>query len=109
MKVSVAVRAAVVLSMITGCQQTKPAAPPPVPPVISSFSADLTTVSSGQAVKLSFTTTGAKELSLIDDTGADIPVTGSVESGSATVMPTHTSFYVLRAVGKPAAPIARPI
>src|SRR4051794_686619 len=100
MKVSVAAAAVVSVLFAVGCTQPKPAPPPPAPPVIKTFSADKTQISPGAMVKLTFTTTGAKEVSLLDQSGATIPVTGTAESGEATVSPTKTAFYVLRATGE---------
>jgi len=41
--------------------------------VIKTFSADQTQVSPGAMVKLTFTTADAKEVSLIDQTGMEVP------------------------------------
>ncbi|MBS1153575.1 MAG: OmpA/MotB protein, partial [Myxococcaceae bacterium] len=99
MKASSGALAALALLFAAACTTTKAGPPPPAPPVIKTFSADQTQVSPGAMVKLTFTTADAKEVSLIDQTGMEVPVTGSVESGQATVMPTRTSFYVLRVTG----------
>ena len=99
MKVSLRALAALALLFTAACNTTRVGPPPPAPPVIKTFSADLATISMGDAVKLSFTTEGANDFSLIDQSGTSIPITGSVTEGSATVMPTKTSFYVLRVSG----------
>ncbi len=100
MKVSLRALTALALLFTASCTTTKAGPPPPAPPVIKSFSADKTMVSSGTAVKLTFTTADAKEVSLIDQSGTEVPVTGSVEMGEATVTPTRSSFYVLRVTGE---------
>jgi hypothetical protein len=99
MKVSFAAFAAFALLLALGCSQSKPI-PVPAPPAITSFAAEKTVISEGQSVKLTFSTRNAKEVSLIDQTGAEVPVTGSVEAGEATVSPSQTAFYVLRATGE---------
>jgi hypothetical protein len=76
------------------------ASPPPLPPLIKTFSADKTQVTAGTAVKLSFTADRATEVTLLDDTGASISLSGDASAGDATVTPTRTSFYVLRASGE---------
>ena len=100
MKVSLRAAAALALLFTAACTSTKAGPPPPAPPVITNFVASKTMVSAGTAVTLSFTTSGAKDVSLVDQTGLEIPVNGTVGDGSATVTPTQTSFYVLRVTGE---------
>lgn len=96
------VRAALagVATVLSACPAPMPPTPPAVPPVITSFSADQTQVLSGAAVKLSFTAERATEVTLLDQTGAKIPLSGDAAAGEATVHPGQTSFYVLRASGE---------
>lgn len=93
-------RLAVVLGVISlaACRIIDPA-PPPEAPRIGSFTASQTRTSPGEQVTLTFTTTGASEVELIDDSGRFIQLEGGVDSGTATVAPTRSAFYVLRATG----------
>src|SRR6185295_18893630 len=90
---------AALAAALVACSPQQAQTPPPVPPVITTFSADKTQVFAGQQVKLSFTVERAKELSLIDETGTTLMTSGDASKGEATVNPTRSSFYVLRATG----------
>jgi len=85
--------------MLAACPAPIPADPAPAPPKIIAFTASRSSVQAGEEVTLSFTTTGAKAVSLTDPSGGEVPVNGSVASGSATVKPSKSSLYVLRAEG----------
>lgn len=86
------------LVTIAGCRTVEPA-PPPDAPKIGTFTASKSRVASGEQVTLSFTTTNATKVEISDDHGRQLELSGTIESGSATVAPTATSFYVLRATG----------
>lgn len=83
---------------VVGCRNIEPA-PPPDAPRIEAFTASASRISPGQQVTFSFTTVGATKVELTDDAGNDVTLGGSVEAGTATVAPTRSSFYVLRATG----------
>ncbi len=89
---------AAVATVLSACPAPAPT-PPEVPPVITSFTADKTQVTAGAAVKLSFTAERASEVELLDQAGNRITLSGDANAGEATVNPTVTSFYVLRASG----------
>jgi|GEM_PF-1675538 len=100
MKASLRALAALALLATAACNSTRAGPPPPAPPSILSFSADKSSVNAGESVKLSFKTSDAKDVSLIDQSGLEIPVSGTVADGAAMVTPTKTSFYVLRVTGE---------
>ena len=83
---------------VAGCKKKPPAAaapsytPPPtaVKPT-ASLSADRTSVNQGEAVKLSWTTTDATNVSISPEVGAVTP------QGSTTVNPTESTSYTLTA------------
>jgi hypothetical protein len=85
--------------LVSGCRVIEPN-PPPEAPRIGSFTASKTRIAPGEQVTLSFTTTGATKVQVTDDAGNDVALTGEVAEGSATVAPTRSSFYVLRATGE---------
>ncbi|MBL8955599.1 MAG: hypothetical protein JNK82_32790, partial [Myxococcaceae bacterium] len=85
---------------LSSCSTPPPPTPPEPPPLITKFSADQTVVTAGATVKLSFTTERATEVELLDQAGTAITFMGDANGGEATVTPTETSFYVLRATGK---------
>jgi|APLak6261679142_1056127.scaffolds.fasta_scaffold00023_56 hypothetical protein len=85
--------------LASGCRVIEPN-PPPEAPRIGSFTASKTRIAPGEQVTLSFTTTGATKVQVTDDAGNDVALTGEVAEGSATVAPTRSSFYVLRATGE---------
>lgn len=87
-----------VLFAVSGCRVIEPT-PPPEAPRIGSFTASKTRTAPGEEVTLTFTTTGATKVELTDDSGNSIQLAGEVDSGTATVAPTRTAFYVLRATG----------
>lgn len=90
---------AVLATLFSACPRAADPTPPEVLPVITSFAADKTMVTAGTAVKLSFTAERAKEVTLLDQAGNTIALSGDAAAGEATVMPTETSFYVLRVSG----------
>lgn len=83
---------------VAGCKKKPPAAaapaytPPPaaVKPT-ASLSADRTSISQGESVKLSWTTTDATNVSITPEVGAVTP------QGSTTVNPTESITYTLTA------------
>ncbi len=92
--------AALALSALAlACTQVTPAKPPPDAPRIESFTAAKSLLSAGEPVRLSFTTVGADRVSLVSDLGEAIQLEGTVAEGGASVAPTRTSFYVLKAEG----------
>lgn len=97
--VAMAAVATALSASLTGCPTPPAPTPPEVPPVITSFTADKTQVTAGTAVKLSFTAERATEVELLDQAGNRITLSGDANAGDATVNPTETSFYVLRARG----------
>lgn len=88
----------VVLAGLSGCRNIEPA-PPPDAPRIESFTASKSRVSPGEPVTLTFTTVNATKVEILDDAGNELALSGEVSSGTATVSPTASSFYVLRATG----------
>lgn len=74
-------------------------------PSITSFSADVTTVPSGGAVTLSWTTQDAVSLQILDNLGgAPIAIMmADVASGSVVLRPQVSTSYTLRAQGQGAA------
>lgn len=68
-------------------------ATPPAPPTIDTFSSDLSTVDSGDAVELTVATTGATSASIDQGVGS-VAVDGVV-----TVNPTTSTTYTLTATG----------
>ncbi|MBL8914657.1 MAG: hypothetical protein JNM17_28390, partial [Archangium sp.] len=93
-------RIAVLATLLTfvGCRTIEPS-PPPDAPKVGSFTASKSRIASGEQVTLSFTTTNASKVEITDDRGRQLELSGTIESGSATVAPTATAFYVLRATG----------
>lgn len=81
------------LSCVSGKQPQAPA-----PPVIQSFSADHAAIHAGEQVTLSWQTSGTETLTLVDPSGAETALTPA-ESGSLSLSPTLTTFYLLRASG----------
>lgn len=95
------IRIAAVLSVVfavSGCRVVEPE-PAPTAPRIDSFTASKTRTAPGEAVTLTFTTTGATKVELSDDSGNAVQLDGEPSSGTATVAPTRSAFYVLRATG----------
>lgn len=95
------IRIAAVLSVVfavSGCRVVEPE-PAPAAPRIDSFTASKTRTAPGESVTLTFTTTGASKVEITDDSGASVQLSGEPSSGTATVAPTRTAFYVLRATG----------
>jgi hypothetical protein len=84
---------------LAACTQVVPAKPPPDAPRIESFVASEYRTAAGQPVTLSFTTVNATRVELIDDGGNAVQLAGEVASGTATVAPARSTFYVLRATG----------
>ena len=99
MRTRTATLVAVGLSALAGCSKQVSTIPAPNAPQILTFVAAPATLTRGQTAKLSFTTQGATEVSLVDQTGAEVPVSGTVEAGEVQVSPQQTTFYVLRATG----------
>ena len=99
MRLRPALASAISMLVLAQCTPVKAPPPPPDPPTIVSFSADKARVGSGEAVKLSYQVTGATEVVLLDQSGAEIALTGTPDQGEATTHPTRTSFYILRARG----------
>lgn len=85
---------------LAACRDAPPPPAPADPPKIKAFTASNNQINPGGTVTLSYEVEGAVELELIDDTGAFIPLTGDVTTGTATVSPLTTHFYVLRASGR---------
>jgi len=84
--------------LVGGCRVIEPS-PPPEAPRINSFLASKTRVTAGETVTLTYSTTGATKVQVTDDLGNDVTLTGEALEGTATVAPTRSSFYVLRATG----------
>src|SRR5688572_17168022 len=84
---------------LLGCSAPQPPADPEAPPSITLFTASKQQANPGESVALSWTAERATEVSLTDQTGADVVTTGTATSGGATVTPTTTSYYVLRVKG----------
>lgn len=97
MQIRIAVALGVLL-VASACTVVEPP-PPPAAPRIGSLTASKARIAPGEQVTLSFTTTGATRLELADDTGSKVDLEGPLDSGTATVSPTRTAFYVLRATG----------
>ncbi|MDP3153005.1 MAG: lamin tail domain-containing protein [Archangium sp.] len=94
------IRIAAVLGvlLVSGCRVVEPA-PAPTAPRIDAFTASKTRTAPGEQVTLTFATTGATKVELTDDSGNSVQLDGAVDSGTATVAPTRSAFYVLRATG----------
>ena len=90
--------AVLVVLSVAGCRTVEPP-PPPDAPRVTSFAASKARIAAGESVTLSFTTSGATRVDVTDDSGRDVVLAGTAESGTATVAPTRSSFYVLRATG----------
>jgi len=84
-----------------GCHK-KPPAPPPTPPPpppaaakpTASLTADRTSITKGDSVKLSWTTTDANNVSIAPEVGAVTP------QGSTSVTPSQSTTYTLTASGE---------
>ncbi|MBX7114475.1 MAG: lamin tail domain-containing protein [Myxococcaceae bacterium] len=85
--------ATALFSCVSGKQPSAPA-----PPVIQTFSVDRATLHAGEQVTLSWQTSGTDTLTLVDPSGTETALTPAA-SGSLTVSPTQTTFYLLRASG----------
>lgn len=72
--------------------------PPAAPPTIKAFTASKTSLRTGETVTLSWETTGADTLSLLDSLGNEQPLTPP-EAGTVELTPAASAFYVLRASG----------
>ncbi len=83
---------------LAGCRTIEPA-PPPDAPRIESFTVSTSRISPGESVTLSFTTVKTTRVEVLDDAGNEVQLGGTIEAGTATVAPTRTTFYVLRATG----------
>lgn len=97
MQIRIAAVLGVVLT-VSGCRVVEPE-PPPTAPRIDSFVASKNRTAPGEEVTLTFATTGATKVELTDDSGNSVQLGGTVEAGTATVAPTRSAFYVLRATG----------
>ena len=84
--------------LVSGCRVIEPA-PAPSAPRIDAFTASKTRTAPGEQVTLTFATTGATKVELTDDSGNAVQLDGAVDNGTATVAPTRSAFYVLRATG----------
>jgi hypothetical protein len=91
--------AALALTVGAGCPTARPPPPPPDAPRIESFTTSKARIAAGEAVTLSFSASGATRVELTDDGGNPVQLEGSVTEGTATVAPTRSTFYVLRATG----------
>lgn len=87
-----------VVLAVSGCRNIEPA-PPPEAPRVTSFTASKTRIAPGEEVTLTYATTLATKVELTDDSGREVALTGDAAGGTATVAPTRSSFYVLRATG----------
>lgn len=92
--------AAAILCVIGCSSKPKTPPPPPVPPVISSFTASASHVHAGEMVTLSYQVQGATALTIVDQNGATVATPTDLAQGTATVTPTETSFYLLKASGE---------
>ena len=91
---------AAVTLVVSGCKKKPPVAPapPPAPPPAAakptaSISADRNSITKGESVKLTWTTTDATNVSIAPEVGAVTP------QGSTTVSPTESTTYSLTASG----------
>lgn len=94
---------AVVLSAtlaLSACRDAPPPPPPADAPKIVAFTASSNQINPGGQVTLTYQVEGANALELTDDAGAFIPLNGDVNTGTATVTPVQSRFYVLRATGR---------
>lgn len=94
-------RIAVVVAFLglSACRVVEPP-PPPDAPRITAFTTDKSRIASGESATLTFTTTGATKVDIIDDRGGSVQLNGDATSGTATVAPRASAFYVLRAIGE---------
>jgi hypothetical protein len=85
-----------------GCTTPEKPAPPVAPPVITAFSVDKSTVTRGATVRFSLTAQRARTAAIIDQAGAEVPVTFDADAGTgtATATPTSSSFYILHVDGE---------
>lgn len=89
---------AVLFSALSGC--TDVTAPPPPPSArVTAFTSSKAQIAAGESVTLTFRTENATQVELVDDSGQFIELGGEVASGTATVAPARSTFYVLRVVG----------
>ncbi|MBL8910943.1 MAG: lamin tail domain-containing protein [Archangium sp.] len=88
----------VLFSALSGC--TDVTAPPPPPSArVTAFTSSKAQIAAGESVTLTFRTENATQVELVDDSGQFIELGGEVASGTATVAPARSTFYVLRVVG----------
>lgn len=86
--------------VVSGCKKKPPVAPAPPPAPApapakptASLNADRESITKGESVKLSWTTTDATNVSIAPEVGAVTP------QGSTTVSPTDSTTYTLTASG----------
>jgi peptidoglycan-associated lipoprotein len=102
-RLSLALSAALILGLAAGCKKKVPPPPPPPPPqeapapaakpVINYFTADPSTVNSGQPSSLRWSVTDATSVAINNDIGQVSP------NGRRGVYPTTTTTYHLTATG----------
>lgn len=85
--------------VVAACRTIEPN-PPPEAPRIDSFTIDKSRIAQGESATLTFKVTGATKVEVFDDLGAQVQLAGSATDGTATVAPTVSTFYVLRATGQ---------
>ncbi len=89
----------VLFSLLSACRVVE-APDAPIAPQIKSFIADRQQLSSGETAALSWSISDATEVELVDAQGNQVKQSGDVRSGTASVSPTSSTVYVLRATGK---------
>lgn len=101
-KVQLGALGASVFICFASCKAPDRPAPPTAPPAITTFTVSADRVNRGQSVQFTFATLRAKGVTLIDQTGADVPTIFDPASGAGTASasPVASSFYVLRADGE---------
>lgn len=87
-----------VVVLLSACTDVK-APPPPASARVVAFTSNRTQIAAGESVTLTFRTENATQVELLDDRGQFIELNGEVGTGTATVAPARTTFYVLRVVG----------
>lgn len=102
-KASLVLSAAIILSLSAGCKKKVPPPPPPPPvsepappaakPVINYFTAEPSTVNSGQTSTLRWSVTDSTNVTINNDIGVVSP------NGRRGVFPTVTTTYHLTATG----------
>ncbi|MGV3624870.1 MAG: lamin tail domain-containing protein [Archangium sp.] len=94
-------RVAVVIAFLgfAACRVVDPP-PPPDAPRITAFTTDKSRIASGESATLTYSTSGASKVVVTDDRGGEVQLSGDASSGTATVAPRNSAFYVLRAVGE---------